>query len=151
MIWSLRTRSFLFQFMHLLRDATLSPWNSYPYTLWISIHASLTRCNLGDVEVPDQDEISIHASLTRCNSENATISLTTSISIHASLTRCNDWYSIDGRYSTYFNSCISYEMQPFSGNGALVDLTISIHASLTRCNCYILYFICDSPQYIVLS
>ena len=160
--------------MHLLRDATQYIELSKSEVA-ISIHASLTRCNIltKDNHISYNYFNSCISYEMQQESEDRAMFARKFQFMH----RLRDATHLSGvpwSPYPYFNSCISYEMQPemagikaermrFQFMHLLRDATynvamysqdqakISIHASLTRCNCYILYFICDSPQYIVLS
>ena len=100
-----------FQSTHPLRDATARK-NAENCVDAISIHASLTGCDLTARRSYRFIQISIHASLTGCDIEALINYLSDSISIHASLTGCDTAVPAFERLNA-----------------------ISIHASLTGCDC----------------
>ena len=102
---------FEFQSTHLSRGATEGGGNIGDFDM-ISIHAPLTRCDIGTEATRAGIIISIHAPLTRCDPPFFGAKISVSISIHAPLTRC-DVFSPDFRYfSGNFNPRTSHEVRP---------------------------------------
>ena len=116
-----------FQFMHPIRDATMSPIR-LRISRSISIHASRNGCNFKNKKL-----FHIYRYFNSCTPSGVQRGRTTSrngnstISIHALRVECN-------RLPQNFNSCTPSGVQPRAVNNVIKQEEISIHALRVECN-----------------